>query len=312
MDRDTPDTTDPEHLVIRPPSEWRSLLVRVTRGCNWNRCRFCGIYPALGEPEFSMRSVAEVKRDIDTLRDRSGSFETAFLGDADPIIIGQEPFVDILEHLRSRFPELTRATCYARASTLRDLGEAGIRALARAGLTRVHVGLESGDRDLLRYHRKGQRPETVIDAGRWCRSAGIEVSLYILLGMGGRDRWTAHIDHTADVVNAVGPGFVRIRRIWMYDLTDGAQQECPLHEDIRSGDFVPQTPEGTVLELRRLIERIDVIPPTLLICDHANNYVQVEGRIPVDRDRLLAEIDTFLARLDSERQAHYERIGSRI
>jgi len=174
------------------------------------------------------------------------------------------------------------------------------------------VGLESGDRGLLRYHRKGQRPETVIDAGRWCRSAGIEVSLYILLGMGGRDRWTEHIDHTADVVNATQPEFVRIRRIWMYDQSDGALQDCPLHEDIRSGDFIPQTPEGTVLELRRLVERIDAGASTWLTCDHANNYARVEGKIPADRDRLLTEIDAFLALPESERLSHYERIGSRI
>lgn len=308
----TRDPAEPEQLVIRPPSEWRSLLVRVTRGCQWNRCRFCGIYAALGEPEFSSRAVEEVKRDIDTYCERCDGFETAFLGDADPIAIGLEPFLSILRHLGSRFPELTRTTCYARASTLRDLGEAGIRSLADAGLTRVHVGLESGDRDLLRYHRKGQRPETVIDAGRWCRSAGIEVSLYVLLGMGGRDRWTAHIDHSADVINAVNPGFVRLRRIWLYGLEDDALHECPLHEDIRRGIFVPQTPEGTVVELRRLIQGIDVSPSTLLICDHANNYVRVEGRIPGDRDRLLAETDAFLALPEAERLSRYESIGSRI
>jgi len=312
MEPNIPDVIDPEHLVIRPPSEWRSLLIRVTRGCQWNRCRFCGIYPALGEPEASVRTVAEVTRDIDTHRQRCEGFDSVFLGDADPIVIGREPFVEILEHLGSRFPELTRTTCYARASTLRDLGEEGILSLAEAGLTRVHVGLESGDRGLLRYHRKGQRPETVIDAGRWCRSAGIEVSLYILLGMGGRDRWTEHIDHTADVVNATQPEFVRIRRIWMYDQSDGALQDCPLHEDIRSGDFIPQTPEGTVLELRRLVERIDAGASTWLTCDHANNYARVEGKIPADRDRLLTEIDAFLALPESERLSHYERIGSRI
>ena len=29
---------------IRPPSEAQSLLIRVTRGCHWNKCKFCGLY----------------------------------------------------------------------------------------------------------------------------------------------------------------------------------------------------------------------------------------------------------------------------
>ena len=302
----------PESLVIRPPSEWRSLLIRVTRGCKWNHCRFCGIYPALGQAEFSVRTVEEIKRDIDAYRDADGRFETAFLGDADPLLIGLQPMVEVLQHLREGFPALARTTCYARASTLKGLGDDAIRTLAAAGLNRVHVGLESGDRELLHYHRKGQRPETVIDAARACRAAGIEVSLYVLLGMGGRGRGDTHVDRTAEVLNAIEPEYVRLRRIWLYEQDDGALHECPLQEEIRTGAFEPQTPEGTVLELRRLIEALDASLRTYLVCDHHNNYVQVEGQLPADRDRMLEQIDAFLTLPESERQAHYERVGSRI
>ena len=33
-----------EQGPIRPPSEARSLLVRVIRNCAWNRCTFCPVY----------------------------------------------------------------------------------------------------------------------------------------------------------------------------------------------------------------------------------------------------------------------------
>ena len=32
---------------IRPPSESNSLLIRVTRGCHWNKCYFCGLYKSM-------------------------------------------------------------------------------------------------------------------------------------------------------------------------------------------------------------------------------------------------------------------------
>ncbi len=306
------DPEQPESLIIRPPSEWRSVLVRLTRGCQWNRCRFCGVYPALGEPGFSVRTVSEVKRDIDLLRARITRATTAFLGDADPLQIGLLPFIEIAHYLRDVFPEVTRLTCYARASTLWQLKASGIRRLAEAGLTRVHVGLESGDPDILRFHRKGQTPEIVASTGQWLRQAGIEVSCYVLLGMAGCDRWHAHIDNTVRVIEDAAPEFVRVRRIWLYG-GEGSERsaECPLWQDIRSGAFTPQTAEGTVLELRRLIEKLDKVN-TFFTCDHANNYVCVHGRLPCDRSAMLEVVDQFLRLPEAERQAHYETVGSSI
>ena len=302
----------PESLIIRPPSEWRSMLVRLTRGCHWNRCRFCGIYPALGEPTFSARTVPEVKRDIDILRARVSKATTAFLGDSDPLQIGLDEFIEIVCYLRSVFPEITRLTCYSRASTLWKAREPGIRRLAEAGLNRVHIGLESGDPATLKFHRKGQTPEIVVATGRWLREAGVEVSFYVLLGMGGRDRWKPHIDNTVRVIENVGPEFVRIRRIWLYG-PQGPERsaECPLWEDIRSGVFVPQTAEGTVLELRRIIDKLEDVD-TFLTCDHANNYVCVEGHMPRDRLAMLEVIDRFLSLPEADRHAHYEAVGSSI
>ena len=302
----------PESLIIRPPSEWRSTLVRLTRGCHWNRCRFCGIYPALGEPTFSVRTVPEVKKDIDILRARISRSTTAFLGDSDPLQIGLNEFIEIVRYLRGAFPEITRLTCYARASTLWKAKETGIRRLAEAGLNRVHIGLESGDTDILKFHRKGQTPEIVIATGKWLKEAGIEVSFYVLLGMGGHDRWKPHIDNTIQVIEKVNPEFVRLRRIWLYG-GEGSEHssECPLWEDIRSGAFIPQTAEGTVLELRRFLEKLENID-TFVTCDHANNYVRVEGRVPHDRLAMLEVIDRFLSLPEADRQAHYEAVGSTI
>jgi radical SAM superfamily enzyme YgiQ (UPF0313 family) len=202
----------PESLIIRPPSEHRSLLVRLTRGCKWNRCRFCGLYPHLGEPTFSTRTVAEVKQDIDLLAERGSRSDTVFFGDADPLQIGLEEFIEIARYLRSVMP-VSRLTAYARISTLWKLKEEAIHDLAAAGLNRVHIGLESGDADTLNFHRKGQSPKMVMETSAWLKKAGIEVSFYVLLGLGGRDNWQRHIRGTARVINETAPDFVRIRSV---------------------------------------------------------------------------------------------------
>ena len=53
-----------EQGPIRPPSEARSLLIRVTRNCPWNRCRFCPVYKGT---DFSRRPVADVLADIEAV-----------------------------------------------------------------------------------------------------------------------------------------------------------------------------------------------------------------------------------------------------
>ena len=55
-----------EQGPIRPPNEARSLLLRITRNCPWNQCLFCPVYK---EQKFSLRTVKEIKKDIQTARD---------------------------------------------------------------------------------------------------------------------------------------------------------------------------------------------------------------------------------------------------
>ncbi len=302
----------PETLIIRPPSEYRSLLVRLTRGCKWNRCRFCGLYPHLGEPHFSKRTVAEVKHDIDLLKQRSPRAENVFFGDADPLQIGTDAFIDIAHYLRQALP-VKRLTSYARAATLWKLGKDVLADLARAGLNRLHIGLESGDAEILNFHRKGQSPKMVRETTGWLKDAGIEVSFYVLLGLGGRVHWQKHISATAGLINGTGPDFVRVRRLWLYQSdTVFAGPECPLFREIRAGAFTPQTPEGSVHELRLLVSQLADYLTTYLVCDHSNNYVHVSGRVKEDKEDMLAAIDAFLALPEKERQAHYQAVGSRI
>jgi hypothetical protein len=256
--------------------------------------------------------VADVTADIDWYAAHSDSRETAFIGDADPLCRPLDESVTILAYLKGRFPQLSRITVYARAGTLYKLGAGGLKRLADAGLTRVHAGLESGDLATLKFHCKGQSPKLVIDAARMTREAGIELSFYVLLGLGGAGRWKEHIDGTAAVISATDPEFIRLRRIWLFtQQSTQAVAVNPLWSEIDAGTFTQQTPEGTVLELRRLVAGIGGVT-SHLVCDHPNNYVSVEGDFPRDQARMLAEIDAFLALPREARERHYLEVGSRI
>lgn len=294
----------PEHLVIRPPSEAKSLLVRVVRGCNWNRCNFCGIYD-LFETPYSTREKDEVTRDIDALYDMYGDiFTTAFLGDANPLDLETEFLTDVLRHLREKFPRLKRVTAYGRASSLSKKSADELREIHEAGLDRVHVGLESGSNRVLKFQMKGTSHKQLIDAGKKTMSSGMELSYYFLLGLGGQDLWEEHASESAAVFTEVKPHFIRVRRLFVHPLSR-------LSQKIASGEFREQTPEGTVHELRSLISAIDA-QGTVFTCDHANNYLQIHGTFNKDKDEMLRFIDSFLALPENERAAHYRSVPSVI
>lgn len=302
----------PEQLIIRPPSEWRSILIRSTRGCNWNRCKFCGIYTALGEPEYSIRPVEDVKQDIDWYAEHQSNLDTAFLGDADPLSRPFDESIEILRYLRERIPHLKRVSAYARSSTLFKSGYNNLKQLKEAGLDRIHTGLESGNKEILKFQIKGQSPKLLVQTGQWIKQAGLELSYYVLLGLGGSDKWKPHIEDSAGILNQTDPDFIRIRRLWIYRGNRGLpDNESPLWKDIRSGTFKPQTPEGTVIELKSLIEQLDGIHSTI-VCDHSNNYLRVKGTLPDDKQNMLDEIDEFLHMPEETRKMHYEMVGSEI
>ena len=169
---------------FRPPSEANSLLLRVTRGCPWNRCTFCSMYKGM---KFEIRPIEEVLGDIESARDLYGDrVRTVFIGDSNSLVVKTEMLVKILNTLLSSFPHIERVTSYARARTIAKKPLEDLIKIRQAGLDRLHVGLETGDRDLLKEIEKGATPEEMVEAGIKAREAGFEYSLYVLLGLGAR------------------------------------------------------------------------------------------------------------------------------
>jgi len=299
-----------ESPIIRPPSEWRSGLLRITRGCNWNRCRFCGIYPHLGQADFSIRTLAEIMEDIRSLQHARPDIETLFLGDADPLCAGMELVLAVLREVSSAFT-LDRITSYARFSTLQKLGPENLAILSRAGLSRIHAGLESGDEKVLALQRKGQSGKMVRTVTSWLKQCNIELSVYVLLGLGGREHWREHARETALLLNEIEPQYIRIRRLYIYPSSAFGAPPCPLTKEIAAGTFTEQSPEGTVLELEMMLSLLKPMS-SLFTCDHRNNYLSISGQLDKDKDEMLHEVRTFLSLPAERREQIYAMTGSGI
>ncbi len=295
---------------FRPPNEARSILLRATRGCPWNRCTFCSMYKGT---RFQFRPTEEILEDIRTLRraadvvteyaQESGhgvdevalangmlwltkeGVKTAFIGDSNSLIMPVGDLARVVSNLRERFPTLERVTCYARAHTVLHRKPEDLRLLQEAGLTRLHLGLESGDTQVLERVQKGVGPEQAIEAGRRVREAGLSLSEYVIIGLGGRELSAQHAQGTAQVLNAVDPDFIRVRTLML-------EEGAPLAEEYERGEFHPLDAVGLLAEERDMVAALEV--HSQFVSDHFSNRVNLEGRLPEAKAQFLDQLDTAI------------------
>jgi radical SAM superfamily enzyme YgiQ (UPF0313 family) len=320
---------------IRPPSEARSLLVRITRNCPWNRCTFCGLYK--GE-KFSIRPVEYVIRDIDTIRyfvaeilniqadpgegkhhrlaalhsDRPsgeqmafhtalswirGGMKSIFLQDANSLIIKTDRLAEILEYLKSSFPQVERITSYARSHTIVRKSDEEMARLAEAGLNRIHIGLESASDAVLDFVKKGVDKKSHILAGQKVKRAGIELSEYFMPGLGGEEFSREHALETADAINQINPDFIRIRTLAL-------PENLELYEEYKGGRFTKLGDLQVVEELLLFFENLHDITSTIRSDHIVNLFEEANGVFPEDKAKITAPLKRFL-RMKPEEQVIY-------
>lgn len=278
-----------EQGAIRPPNEANSLLVRVTRNCPWNRCHICPPFKGL---KFSRRSVDEVKKDVDLMAEYyasdSGGPESAFLQDADSLVVPTNDLLEIIGHIRKRFPSVNRITTYARAKTMKGKSVEDLKRLKAAGLTRIHSGMESGSKNVLALINKGNTPEDILAGGLNVMAAGISLSEYIMPSLGGRRYSEEHVKETAKILNRIRPDFIRVRTLAIHP-------QSPLQRMVDEGTFEPLTDVETVSEIRLLLEHLDEMPSHFRCGDFSLNLLmQVDGRLDRHKQSMIAVIDRFL------------------
>ncbi len=320
---------------IRPPSEAESLLLQVTNGCTWNKCKFCQLYR---HTKFKAYSADSIKSDIDNMvyqaerarkyQKPDGSWdinglnremlggseeerqcfymianwllsggENVFLQDGNTTALSSGRLTDVLVYLRQAFPSIKRITSYGRAENLAKVSAEEFAELKAAGLDRIHSGFETGSDKVLQKINKGVTAQQEITAGRNVKAGGIELSVYFMPGVGGKEMTEDNAIGTSEVINAVNPDFLRIR-------TAAIKPGTGLYEDYLNGEFTLCSDDEKLLEIRTVIERAEGID-TMLVSDHIINLLQgVRGSMRDDKEKMLAYIDDYLAKPEEERKLY--------
>jgi histone acetyltransferase (RNA polymerase elongator complex component) len=329
-----------EQGPIRPPSEAYSLLIRITRNCPWNKCTFCPVYKnetfSIRTVDHVIKDIDSVSGHVEALRKMSNAYgeisrtdiqgysaglskeersafhaalnwfacgmQSIFLQDANSLIIQPKDLIEILNHLKKSFPWIDRITSYARSHTIARISEADMESIGKAGLNRIHIGLESGSDEVLKMVKKGVDKAAQIKAGKKVKQAGIELSEYVMPGLGGKDLSEVHARETADALNQINPDFIRLRTL-------AIPNSVPLYEDYTSGRFGKISDYMAAKEILLFLECLEGIQSTIK-SDHILNLFQdVEGKLPGDKKKMTDIIRNFL-NLDPRQRMLYQ-VGRR-
>ena len=269
--------------VIRPPSEADSVILQVAVGCSYNQCTFCGAYK---DVDFSLKSEEQIVTDLLFASQHCRRANRVFLADGDVLCLSQPRLVRLFQLIHSHLPWISRISLYGNARAIRNKTSDQLLELKRNGLSRIYMGLESGCDEVLQRVRKGECAASMVDTAIMVAKAGIFLSVTAMLGLGGRELSRRHARETANALTAMSPSQIAL-------LTYMPLANTVLGRDVAAGLFPLLTPGEILGELHLLLENLGEVR-SQFHANHASSYLPLTGRLPRDRQRLLATVQAAI------------------
>lgn len=272
-----------EGALYRPPSEAYSLIVQATIGCSHNKCTFCSMYK---DKKFRVRSTEEIMEDLMTGRKYYKNVKRIFLADGDALVIKTEELIKMLQGIKMLFPECERVGIYGSPSSILNKSQEELLELKALGLGIVYLGLESGSDKILKDIKKGVNSAQMIEASRKIVEAGMELSVTLISGIGGKADSELHAVESAKTLNEMEPHYIGL-------LTLLLEEDTQLYKEVLEGKFQLLTPREVLKETKLLVEGLE-IDNCIFRSNHASNYVSLRGTLMKDKKLILDQIDEGL------------------
>jgi len=272
-----------EGSIFRPPSEARSLILQVSIGCSWNRCTFCIAFQG---KEFRIKSLGELKEDVEKIHSFYHDARRIFLADGNALCIPTDDLGGMIEYLYSRFKRLERVSIYGGPLDIAAKSVEELETLRDSGLDLIYFGLESGSNEVLKRVRKGANSKLMIETGRKVKEAGIGLSTIFILGLGGEELSWDHAKETVRVLSAQDPDYAAA-------LTLMVRPGSEIMKDVENGQLTLLSPDQSLEELRTIVEGVEVTN-TVFRTNHASNYASIGGTLPGDKETILQQIGKAL------------------
>lgn len=266
--------------IYRPPSEAYSLLIQVTIGCSHNKCTFCSMFK---DKRFRVRDVKEVIEDLEMARRTYRKVERIFLCDGDALCLSTEKLLVILNKIRELFPECQRVSVYGSAKDVLRKTPEELVTLRDAGIGMIYLGAESGSQKVLDAVCKGVTREQMIESVRKIEDAGIPASVTFISGLAGKEGWEEHAIETGTMISEMNASYVGLLTL-MLDF------RAPITGQIDRGELTLLSGEEVVAETYLLLKHANPTRPCVFRSNHASNYVSLRGNLPVDKPRMMEQL----------------------
>jgi radical SAM superfamily enzyme YgiQ (UPF0313 family) len=276
--------------VFRPPGEARSAILQATLGCSWNKCAFCEMYTS---KKFRSRSFDDLKPEIETLAKAYKGAKKIFLADGNAFVLSPNKLNPILKEINEQFGKIQRVSSYALPKDILAKSETELKELRSNGLKLLYIGIETGDDNLLKLIHKGETYNSTIDGILKAHNAGIETSIMIINGLGGRKYSDDHALKSADIINKINPKFLSTLTLSMPFGLDHYQKRF-------KGNYEQQTIVELFKELKLFIENINV-DATIYRSDHVSNNLVLKGVLSKDKDQLSKMLDQAIENTDPDK-----------
>ena len=278
-----------EGTTYRPPPEADSLLLQVTVGCAHNRCRFCDMYR---DVSFRRIPMDQIEADLQEARGIYPKAERIFLVNGDAFVLKAKRLNEIAEKIKSVFPECRTISMYASIRNIQSKSDQDLQELHRQGINDLYVGVESGWDEVLTRSNKGHTAAEARHQLDRLHRAGIKHVANLMLGVAGSGSGRVNARITADFLNHTRPGLIWVGTLGIFEGTE-------LYADMQQGSFVPATEMEILEEEKRLIEGIE-LENVLFYGVHPTNTVRISGRLPRDKQKMIAQIDAGIIRYGEE------------
>ena len=273
-----------DYPLFRPPAEANNIILQVTLGCSYNNCSFCSMYKT---KEYSVKSLDEVKSDIETLSSLYPNATKVFLADGDALALSSEHLVKILQLLKENFPKLRRVSLYASTQNIQAKTLQELELLKANKLNLIYYGIESGSQTVLKKITKGVNQIQIIDSLNLASDAGLKISATVILGIGGKEYSKEHIEQTAEIINATRVNYLSTLQL---GLEEDAKENFYKHFH----DFKELEDEEILKEQKKFLELLNPSNKIIFRSNHASNALHLEGTLPRDTQRLIAEVGMSL------------------
>lgn len=280
-----------EGQICRAPMERASFMLPVSVGCSYNRCMFCTLFKHLKYRELPLE---QVENELERVKAAGGHPKRIFLGDGNAFGLKTSKLLEILGLIQKYFPDFEMVNMDATVTNIRLKSDEELRMLYEAGVRHLYLGIESGLDDVLAFMHKDHNLAEAYEAVRRLQEAGMVYDAHMMTGVAGKGRGLENAEYIAEFFNRTGPKRIVNFSMFLHD-------EAPLYQDVLNGSFMPADELENLLEERRLLELLDAGE---LEYDGFHDFIKyrVRGRLPKDKGKMLASLETCIEKYKSEEQ----------